>query len=118
MMDKFVKQVIEETFASKKQQRYFYHKAKTSPKFAKMAKEFSNKTDFDNLPEKAEEQVTSNPVTGENEYQKNAGQLNGGPAMKPYEGEVDEIVDADGNIAHGDTPGNPNAYIRDRKSVV
>lgn len=91
-MDKFVEQVIEETFASKRQQRYFYHKAKTSPKFAKMAKEFSDKTDFSKLPEKAEEEQE-----------------------KP-EGEVDEVVDADGNIAHGDEPGNPNAYIKSKKT--
>lgn len=29
------------------------------------------------------EQVTSRPVTGENDYLKNAGQLNGGPAVNP-----------------------------------
>jgi hypothetical protein len=115
-MDKLVEQVIEETFASKRQQRYFYHKAEKSPKWRKMAKEFSDKTDFSKLPEKSEEeQVTSRPVTGEDDYLKNAGQLNGGPAVKP-EGEVDEIVDADGNIAHGDDPGNPNAYIRSKKT--
>lgn len=115
-MDKFVKQVIEETFASKRQQRYFYHKAKKSPKWAKMAKEFSDKTDFSTLPERAEEeQVSSRPVTGEDDYLKNAGQLNGGNRMKP-ESEVDEIVDADGNITHGDEPGNPNAYIRSKKT--
>lgn len=117
-MDKFVERVIEETFASKRQQRYFYHKAKSSPKFAKMAKEFSDKTDFSKLPEKAEEeeQVTSRPVTGENDYLKNAGELNGGPAMKPLETEVDEIVDEDGNISHSNDPGNPNAYIRSKKT--
>jgi len=114
-MDKFVEQVIEETFASKRQQRYFYHKAKKSPKWSKMAKEFSDKTDFSELPERAEEeQVTSRPVTGENDYLKNSGQLNGGPEMKPLE--VDEIVDEDGNISHSDDPGNPNAYIRSKKT--
>lgn len=113
-MDKFVEQVIEETFKSKKQQRYFYYKAKKSPKWKKMAKEFSDKTDFSKLPEEAEEQVTSRPVTGENDYLKNAGELNGGPAMKPLE--VDEVVDEDGNIAHGDEPGNPNGYIRSKKT--
>jgi hypothetical protein len=163
-MDKFVKQVIEETFASKRQQRYFYHKAEKSPKWAKIAKEFSDKTNFSKLPERAEEeqmdatppftdktlevnadsslykkkgsiaksnmkdkvfdkkskkeeeeQITSRPVTGEDDYLKNAGQLNGGTATNP-EVEVDEIVDADGNIAHGDEPGNPNAYIRSKKT--
>jgi hypothetical protein len=87
-MNDFVKQVIEETFASKRQQRYFYHKAEKSPKWAKMAKEFSDKTDFSKLPEKAADE----------------------------EVEVDEIVDNDGNIARGDTPGNPNAFIRSKKT--
>lgn len=90
-MDKLVEQIINETFKSKKQQRYFYHKAEKSPKWRKMAKEFSDKTDFSKLPEKAEEEV--NP-----------------------EAEVDEIVDADGNIKHSDEPGNPNGYIRSKKT--
>lgn len=91
-MDKFVEQVIQEAFKSKRQQRYFYHKAEKSPKWAKMAKEFSDKTDFSKLPERAEEEV------------------------KP-EVEVDEIVDEDGNIKHGDEPGNPNAYIRSKETT-
>lgn len=90
-MDIFIKQIIEEAFASKKQQRYFYHKAEKSPKWKKMAKEYSDKTDFSKLPEKTEEEV--NP-----------------------EIEVDEIVDEDGNIKHGDEPGNPNAYVKSKKT--
>ncbi len=74
-MDEFIKQVIEETFKSKKQQRYFFHKGKHSPKWKKMAKEFASKTDFSKLPERAEEEV-----------------------------QMDEIVDEDGNIAKGDKP--------------
>lgn len=91
-MDKFVEQVIEEAFKSKRQQRYFYHKAEKSPKWAKMAKEFSDKTDFSKLPERAEEEE------------------------KP-EVEIDEIVDEDGNIKHGDEPGNPNAYITSKETT-
>jgi len=94
-MDNFVKQVIEETFASKRQQRYFYHKCgkskKKSGKWCNMAKEFSDKTDFSKLPERAEEEV------------------------KP-EVEAKEIVDVDGNIKTGDFPGNPNAYVKSKKT--
>jgi hypothetical protein len=95
-MDNFIKQVIDETFRSKRQQRFFYAKAddrslsrKERGKWGDWAKEFSDKTDFDDLPEKAEEE---------------------------QEKEVDEIVDADGNIATGDMPGNPNAYIRSKRT--
>ena len=37
-------------FKSEKQAKYFYYKAKTSPKWKKMAKEWSSKTDFSSLP--------------------------------------------------------------------
>jgi len=94
-MDNLIKQVIDETFRSKRQQRFFYAKADdpTSSeyerdKWEKMADEFSDKTDFENLPEKAEEEI-----------------------------EMDEIVDEDGNIKTGDMPGNPNAYIRSKKTT-
>jgi len=86
-MNNFIKQVIEEKFASKKQQRFFYAKAnekgapkKEKKKWGKWAKEFSDKTDFDKLPEKVEK-----------------------------EGEVDEIVDKDGNIKRGKKPANFNS---------
>jgi len=95
-MDDFVKQVIEEKFASKKQQRYFYAKAgdkslpkKDRKKWKKWAKEYSDDTDFEKLPEKAAEE----------------------------EIEIDEIVDADGNIRHSDKPGNLNGYIRAKKTT-
>ena len=74
-MNQFLKQVIEEKFVSKKQQRFFYAKAnekgaskKEKKKWSKWAKEFSDKTDFEKIPEKVEKET-----------------------------EVDEIVDADGN---------------------
>jgi hypothetical protein len=95
MMNKFIEQVINETFRSKRQQRYFYAKAddpNETPdereKWKKRSEEFSSKTDFNKLPEKAAEE----------------------------EKEVDEIVDADGDIRTGDMPGNPNAYIRSKKT--
>ena len=61
-MNDFFKDVIAETFASKKQQRYFYAKAgdkslpkKERTKWGKWSKEFSDKTDFKKLPEVAED---------------------------------------------------------------
>ena len=53
-------ELINEAFKSKKQQRYFYAKAnepgKEGKKFKKWAKEFSDDTDFESLPEKIEEE--------------------------------------------------------------
>jgi hypothetical protein len=79
-MNKFIKQVIEEKFASKAQQRFFYAKAnekgkskKEKNKWGKWAKEFSDKTNYDEIPDKVEK-------------------------------EVDEIVDAHGNIATSKKP--------------
>ena len=74
-MNEFIKQVIEERFASKAQQRMFFAKGKKSKKWRKWAKEFADDTDFSKLPERAEEEV-----------------------------QMDEIVDEDGNIARGDKP--------------
>ena len=97
-MDNFVKQVIEEKFTKKKQQRYFYAKAndkslpkKERKKWKKWSEEFSDKTDFTKLPEKAEEQL--NP-----------------------ENEIEEIVDFNGNIKYGNKPGNLNGFIRSKKT--
>jgi hypothetical protein len=80
-MNNFIKQTIDEAFASKKQQRYFYAKARDkslSPKerrqWKKWAKEFADKTNFKKLPERAEEQ------------------------------EMDEIVDDEGNITKSKKP--------------
>jgi hypothetical protein len=78
-MNNFIKQVIEEKFASKSQQRYFYAQAgkggKKGKKWDKLAKEFSSKTDFKKIPEK---------VTDENE--------------------IDEIVDKNGDIMRSKKP--------------
>ena len=81
-MNNFIKQVIEEKFASKAQQRFFYAKAnekgkpkKEKNKWGKWAKEFSDKTNYDEIPDKVET-------------------------------EVDEIVDKYGNIATGKKPTN------------
>jgi hypothetical protein len=78
-MNNFIKGVIEEKFASKAQQRFFYAKAKggKNKKWSKWAKEFSDKTDYSKIPDKVEK-----------------------------EEEVDEIVDAEGNIAMSKRPTN------------
>jgi len=60
--------ILAEKFASKAQQRYFYAKANEKgaegEKFKKMAKEFSDKTDYKHLPEK----VTETKTSRKNEY--------------------------------------------------
>lgn len=82
-MNNFIKQVIEEKFASKAQQRFFYAQAgkggKKGKKWSKWAKEFSSKTDFDKIPDKVEDEKQE---------------------------EVDEIVDSKGNIKRGKKPTN------------
>ena len=94
-MDKYIKNIIEETFKSKKQQRYFYAKAgdtdlpkKERKKWKKWSKEFSDKTDFKSLPEVAEE-----------------------------EKEVDEIVDVNGNIARNKIPETKDAKGASKKTT-
>lgn len=77
-MNNFIKQVIEEKFASKAQQRFFYAQAgeggKKGKKWSKWAKEFSADTDFKKIPEKVEED------------------------------EIEEIVDDKGNIKRSNVP--------------
>ncbi len=81
-MNNFIKQVIEEKFASKAQQRFFYAKAKggKNKKWSKWAKEFSDKTDYSKIPDKVEK-----------------------------EEEVDEVVDTNGNFATSKKPTNFNS---------
>jgi hypothetical protein len=86
-MNNFIKQIIEEKFASKAQQRFFYAKAnekdaskKEKKKWGKWAKEFSSDTDFEKIPEKV----------GEDKNQ--------------LELQFDEIVDKRGNIRRSKKP--------------
>lgn len=92
-MDKYVKNIIEETFASKKQQRYFYAKAndkslskKERNKWSKWAKEFSAKTDFEEIPNEVET-------------------------------EVDEIVDEKGNISRKKVPVSKDSKGNTKKTT-
>lgn len=94
-MNNFIKQVIEEKFASKAQQRFFYAKAnekgaskKEKKKWGKWADEFSSKTDFDEIPDKIEK-------TKKDPNQK--------------ELEFNEIVDDSGNIMRGKKSTNFNS---------
>ena len=81
-MNNFIKQVIEEKFASKAQQRFFYAKAKggKNKKWSKWAKEFSDKTDYSKIPDKVEK-----------------------------EEEVDEIVDKHGDFLTSKKPSDLNS---------
>lgn len=76
-MNNFIKQIIEEKFASKAQQRFFFAKSNggKNKKWSKWAKEFSDDTDYEKIPDKVEK-------------------------------EVDEVVDNKGNIAIGKKPTN------------
>ena len=63
-MDKYIKNIIEETFKSKKQQRLFFAKAndkslskKERLKWENMAKEFSDDTNYKKLPDEVEKEV-------------------------------------------------------------
>ena len=94
-MNNFIKGIIEEKFTSKKQQRFFYAKAndeslskKERAKWKKMADKLSDDTNFEKIPEVAEE-----------------------------EGDVDEIVDAKGNIQRGGKASDANTKgITSRKT--
>lgn len=90
-MDKYVKNIIEETFASKKQQRFFYAQAakggKKGKKWSKWAKEFSSKTDFDKIPDEVEEK------------------------------EIDEIVDEKGNISRKKIPVSKSSKGNTKKTT-
>jgi len=86
-MNKFIKGVIEEKFSSKKQQRFFYAKSqdeslskKERDEWKKMADKMSKDTNFEKIPEVAEE-----------------------------EGDVDEIVNSKGNIQRGGKPTDANS---------
>jgi len=130
-MNNFVKDVIEEKFASKAQQRLFFAKGKKSKKWREWAHEFADKTDFDKIPEKVDNKKTEEekeqintggtPLYNDTDiYQKEQGEqmkLSNTVHNGNSESEFSEIVDADGDIQTGDLPGNPNGYIRSKKTT-
>ena len=74
-MNNFIKQVIEEKFVSKKQQRYFYAKSsdkslpkKERNKWSKWAKEFSSKTDFEKIPDEVKEKDIEEMIDGQGNF--------------------------------------------------
>jgi len=140
-MNILVNKIIEERFKSKKQQAYFFAKAndkslskKERATWAKRAKEFSDKTNFKKLPERAEEQIDATSpysdetleVNADSPFYNKKGNMTKSniknnvfdkKIKKGKKKEVDEIVDEDGNIKTGDETGNPNGYIRAKKTT-
>lgn len=102
-MDKLIENIINEKFASKAQQRFFYAKAsddsepkKERKKWKKWAKEYSDDTNFKKIPEKVKK--TKKKVKNEEE--------------------VDEVVDELGNIATGKEPTDaPTKGITQKKTT-
>ncbi len=91
-MNNFIKSIIEEKFASKAQQRYFYAQAgkggKKGKKWSNLAKEFSDKTDFEKIPEKVENNESKDKISPKKQFTINL----------ENEQDIDEIVDEKGNI--------------------
>lgn len=130
-MNDLIERLVEDEFASKAQQRMFFAKAKNSKKWRQWAKGKAEDTNFKKIPEKidAEEQIINGgtPLYNDTDiYQKEQGiegeQDEQMPMSKTVhngnaENEFSEIVDAEGNIQRGDVPGNPNGYIRSKKTT-
>jgi len=128
-MNKFIKQIVEDKFDSKAQQRMFFAKGKKSKKWREWAKGKAEDTNFDKIPEKVESEETEQISNGgtpvysdtdifdkeieQGEQMKLSNTVHNGNA----ESEFAEIVDADGDIQRGDDPGNPNGYIRSKKTT-
>jgi len=105
-MNKFIEQVVEEKFASKAQQRLFFAKAKGSKKWREWAKGKAEDTNFDKIPEKVKKE----------EGNEQTGMFLSNTVHNGNSEEFSEIIDADGDVERGDMPGNPNAYIRSKKT--
>ena len=125
MMNKFIKQIVEDKFDSKAQQRMFFAKGKKSKKWREWAKGKAEDTNFDKIPEKveAEEQIINGgtPLYNDTDIYTKEEPTEQMPLTKTVhngnaEAEFSEIVDADGDIQTGDKPGNPNGYIRSKNT--
>lgn len=118
-MNNFIKQVIEEKFASKKQQRFFYAKAadKSTPKkerkkWSKWAKEYSDKTNFKKLPDEVKEKEVEEVVDNQGNYIK--GKKDGNLASKGVTANktTDEFVQMSGGQMGLDTNHGASTTIR------
>jgi len=129
-MNDLIERLVEEEFASKAQQRLFFAKAKNSKKWREWAKGKAEDTNFDKIPEKVKDEKSEEkeqminggtPLYNDTDiYQKEQGEqmkLSNTVHNGNAESEFSEIVDADGDIQRGDVPGNPNAYIRSKKTT-
>ena len=129
-MNDLIERLVEEEFASKAQQRLFFAKAKNSKKWREWAKGKAEDTNFDKIPEKVTDEKSEEKeqiINGgtplyndtdiynkeeQGEQMKLSNTVHNGNA----ESEFSEVVDADGDIQRGDMPGNPNGYIRSKKT--
>ena len=124
-MNNFVKQLVEDKFASKSQQRMFFAKGKKNKKWREWARGKAEDTNFDKIPEKvdADEQMMGGfPSYAADDIFTKEEPTEQMPLSKTIhngnaEAEFSEIVDADGDIQTGDKPGNPNGYIRSKKTT-
>lgn len=107
-MNDLIKNLVEDEFASKSQQRLFFAKGKNSKKWREWAKGKAEDTNFDKIPEKVDSEKTE-----EKEQMKLSNTVHNGNA----ESEFSEIVNDEGDIQRGDLPGNPNGYIRAKKTT-
>jgi len=109
-MNDLIERLVEEEFASKAQQRLFFAKAKNSKKWREWAKGKAEDTNFKKIPEKVKDEKSEEK---EQIGMKLSNTVHNGNA----ESEFSEIVNDEGDIQRGDTPGNPNAYIRSKKTT-
>jgi len=126
MMNNFIKQVITESIRSRREARYSY--SKKGDRSLKRQNHYKDETEVDEMTTEFQE-IPTNVCEKKEKIQKPSSHDKGNtkvyptrptpwskPVKKSKEKEVDEIVDADGNIATGDMPGNPNAFIRSKRT--
>jgi hypothetical protein len=126
MMNNFIKQVITESIRSRREARYSY--SKKGDRSLKRQNHYKDETEVDEMTTEFQE-IPTNVCEKKEKIQKPSSHDKGNTKVYPTrptpwsksvkkskEKEVDEIVDADGNLATGDMPGNPNAFIRSKRT--
>jgi hypothetical protein len=119
-MNNFIEQVIEETFVSKRQSELTMKNNSIAKPKKKEKKEqkLSDEVHNGQIDEKTKKiQQPSSHDKGNTKVYPTRPTPWSKSVKKPTRKEVEEIVDADGNIQTGDEPGNPNAYIRSKKTT-